>query len=310
MKRSQVLSLIALAILIVIYLAVRSARNVTVSQPKPMVKVDTTQVNGLTIRNKTDLISLRKEGGAWRLADPINYPADARFVHDLLGKLANLEIETLISEDPAKDSLFQVDASGTEITIAAGGDTLAKVILGKMSDNGRLTYARRPHENKIYLVRATFGGQINRKTKDWRDKVIMEVDKATISRLDFQYPQETFSLSKEDSLWFLQAGGASLPTDKGSVDRALTSVSRFRTFDFVDGDTVKLVDFSRAEFAMTVTLEGGATTKLALLPQDTEGNRYLVKKEGVDHTLFVIYRGSANALMKKPDDFKEKAKQG
>ncbi|HEX7344932.1 MAG TPA: DUF4340 domain-containing protein, partial [bacterium] len=152
--------------------------------------------------------------------------------------------------------------------------------------------------------------QLNRKMKDWRDKVIMEVDKETISRMDFQYPQEAFSLVKADSLWRLQSGGTDLPTDKGSVDRMLSSVSRFRTFEFVDGDTVKLVDFSRPEIAVTVTLEGGTTTKLALLPQDKEGNRYLVKKDGVDNTLFVIYKGSANALMKKADDFKEKAKQG
>lgn len=310
MKRSQLVALIALVALLIIYFAVKSARNVTVAQPKSFVKLDTTKVDGIGIRGKIDTIRLKKEGGIWRLAEPIDYPAEARFVSDLLSKLANLEIETLISEDPAKDSLFQVNQSGTEIAVMAAGDTVANFLLGKTSDDGRHTYARKVRENKIYLVSAVFGGQLNRKAKDWRDKVILEMAKENITRLDFQYPKETLSLVKQDTLWALEEGGQTLPADQRAVDRALSAISRFRTFDYVDGDSAKIVDFSHPDFVITVSTEGGATSRLAFVPQDKEANRYLVRKDGVENTLFVIYKGSANTLMKKAEDFKEKVKQG
>lgn len=309
MKRSLLIPLLILAALLVVYLIIDSARNVTY-QPKAFVDVDTSKIDAVSIHSKDTDILLKRVAGSWRLAEPVDYPAETKMVDDLIGKLGKLEIETLISEDPAKDSLFQVDTSGTQITISAGSDTVARMIMGKPSDNYRHTYCRKVGDKKIYLIKGTFSSQLNRKAKDWRDKAILEMDQERISRIDFQYPKESFSLAKHDTLWYLEVGDKSDQADKKMVDRVLSVLSRFRTYDFVDGDTVNAVDFTVPGFSVTVTTDNGDIYNLAFVPleRDKEANRYLVRKKGVDNTLFVIYKGSANAIMQKAEDFKEKVK--
>jgi len=305
MNRTLVFLLLALVVLVVVYLVINSARDVTY-KAEVLFDVDTTKVDGIFIANKEDSIRLRRAGAGWRLAEPVDYPAENRLVGDLLKKVCFMEIETLIARDTSKDSLYGLDTTAANVALLHGADTLANLFLGKTSDNYRHTYCRRVGEDEVYLVRGTFTGQLQRKAKDWRDKVIMEIDKELINRVDYQYPHEKFSLVKEDTLWTLQSNGKSSPVDERTLNHTLSAISRFRTFDFVDGDSARAVDFTVPELGLTITTEVGDTYKLALVPQDKEGNRYLVRKDGVENTLFVIYKGAANSLLKKQEDFKEK----
>ena len=308
MSRSLLILLGVLVVLLIVYLIVNSARDVTY-QPEAFLKIDTTEVSGFSITNEHGTIKLRKSGGIWRLAEPVDYPAEARFVDDLMKKIGAMEIETMISRDPEKASMFEVDTAGVEVAVLAGADTLGQFIVGKMSDNYSNTYCRKIGEDTIYLIRGTFTGQLKRQAKDWRDKVILEMDKALISRLDFQYPRETFSLAKHDTVWALEFKGKEVPAMDKMVDRTLSVISRFRAYDFVDGDSAKMVDFSVPELALTISTEAGDQYRLAFVPQDVEENRYLVRKSGVENTLFVIYKGSANSIMKHAEDFEMKEEE-
>lgn len=309
MKKSLITLLVVFTVLLIVYFAVKSAKDVTY-QPEPFVKMDTARVEGIAINSKGNFVQLRKISGVWQVTEPLQYPAETRLVNDLLGRLKGMDIEDVISEDPGKDSLFQVDASGTEIAITQGADTLGHFIIGKQAANSRHVYARRVNQQKTYLVKGTFAGQFTRKAKDWRSKVILEIPREEIARVDYRTPTGDFALVKQDTIWMLEQGGLTLPTEKPMVDRTLNSISRFRTVDFLDGDSARAIDFSNPEFSFTVTSSQG-TQRIDLKMQPTDSTKYCVKcvkKEGSDNTLFVIYKGSANAVMPKAEDLKEKPK--
>ena len=88
MKRSLIIPLIILVALLVLYVIINSARDVT-SKPEQFVAVDTTDIDGLTITNNEAVIELRRSGAGWRIAEPIDYPAESRYAADLLRKLAS-----------------------------------------------------------------------------------------------------------------------------------------------------------------------------------------------------------------------------
>jgi hypothetical protein len=309
MNRSIIVLLGVLAVLVLAYIIINTARDVT-EKPELFFTLDTTRVDGLTIINNHDTINLKKRADGWYLGEPLDYPADARFTSNVMEKLGTMQIETLITEDTTKAAQYEVDTAGVEVEVFQGEESVAHFIIGKTSPSNRHTYCSFVDDDKIYLLQGTFTSQLNRKKKDWRDKVILEIDKVLINRLDFTYPQESFSVIRSDTGWTVEGQGASFVADENLVNRSLQTVSRFRTFDFVDGDTVQVVDYTVPSLILTVNTDIGDTYQFSFVPQDDEAKRYLVKKDGVERTLFVIHQGSANAIMKHPDDFQIKEEEG
>ena len=308
MNKSLIVPLIVLVVLIAVYLIIDSARDVT-SQSEPFFEVDTTEVDGFTISNQNGAIELKRSGGTWRIADPIDYPAEGRYVNDLMNKLGSMTIENLVTTDSDKDSTYGLDTAGVEVTVTAGGNEIAQFVVGKTAENYRHTYCRKVGDDRIYRVKGTFTGQLKRKQKDWRDKKILEVDKETISRVDFEYPNESFSMVKVDTSWTLEIKDEVKPVNERFVNQTLSVISRLRTFDFVDGDSARAVDFSLPDLNLTITTEVEDTYKFSLVPQDDEAKRYLMKKDGLDNTLFVISQGTAHSIITHPDDCKPVEKE-
>ncbi|MFH1862696.1 MAG: DUF4340 domain-containing protein [bacterium] len=305
MNRSIVKLIVVLVALLALYLIIHSARDVK-SRPEPFIKADSSAVDGITISGKQGKVILKKRGNDWLLTEPVEYPAESRFVYELVGKLCAMTIEAKTTDNPEKQAYFQVDTSGVEFTITQGEKTVGRFIIGKMSDSRRHTYCRRVDENSIYLVPGNFTGHTSRKPKDWRNKIIMELPKETLARLDFTYPNSSYSLVLEDTVWTIQEGGKLALADKKIVDRILNALGRFHTYEFLDGDSARMVDFTQPELFLTVTDINGEKTELALRPLESDTEKYYLKKSGVDNTVFVIYKGSASALLQKVEDFKPK----
>ncbi|MFH1734475.1 MAG: DUF4340 domain-containing protein [bacterium] len=292
-----------LVVLLVIWMFVDSARDVTV-KPEAFFDVDTSAIDGLIIQNNTSTIELKRSGSAWRLAQPIDYPAESRFVTDLLKKMDEMTIEHLVTHAADKDTTYGFDTSAVQVTVLSGSEAVADFMVGKTANNNRHTYCRMVEDDAIYRVKGAFSSQLRRSQKDWRDKIILEIDREAIVRLDYVYPEESFSLVKADTAWFMERGRTSEPTNERNVNQAGSLLSKFRSFDFLDGDSARAVNFSDPELVITITTNTEDTYKMTLVPQDEEGNRYLVKKDGIENTVFVIYKGTANSMMKKSVDFK------
>jgi len=303
-NKSLIYLLVAMVALLVIFFGVKSARNVT-EKSEPLVKVDSTKISAFLIKNATGTFKLQKTGEDWSIVDPVNFPSDPRFVHDLINKLGAMEIETIISEDTSKYDQYQVGATGADLTVLSGNETISHLIIGKMNDSRSHTYLRKVGDKKIYMVKGILTGQLNRQVRDWRNKSVIDLEREAVNKIDFTNPKESFSLVKVDSArWNLVVGGRETPaTNQGEVDHSLSAVSKLRCFDFVDGDTVKLVDYAKAEGWVTIHTTSGESFKLGLIAQDAEKNRWLIKKEGVDNTLFIVYRGTAVAILRHPDEF-------
>jgi hypothetical protein len=305
MNRSLLTLLAAFVVLVGIYLVVKSSRDVTY-HPQKFVSIDTARVDAIRLQTPTDKVLLKKKAGEWQVEQPITYPADSRLVRDMLSKLAAMEMETdePLSQDPLRDTVYQVGETGTQVAIAIGTDTVANLIVGKMAPDSRHTFVRRSGNNNIYSVSGLYVSQLNRKVRDWRDKTILDIARDSINRIDLQWPNQTFSLVKVDSLWRMEGATVS-PFDQASVEHLASAFYHFRTLEFLDGDSVRMVDFSRPDFTITVsTTTGKRSFSLLQVPHDE--NRFYLKRDDLDNTLFIIYKGTAGVYMKKPEDFKPK----
>jgi len=299
MKRSITL-IVVLVVLLGIYWLVQSRRPV-VSASRPFVEYDSAAVNLIRVETATDTVELRKEGDQWNLVVPLRFPAAQRTAQQAVGRLREMEKLTLITNNPARYAEFQVnDSAGVKVTIGQG-NKLAVFYLGRTGPTGQTTYARLANSKEVWEIGGNQAATFKRKAKDWRDRTVTEFNQGDIRKITLRYPDQTLTLSLVDTVWKVDAGKEQFDGAKDLVGRLTGLLSRMSAVDFAD--TLGPNAFDQPAFELVAELTSGQTVDLKLIPKDAEGSQYFLRKSGASAD-YVIYKSTANALMKKADDFK------
>lgn len=233
MKRSTLYSitlLVALAIGAYLALHREGEMSSTGSSGKMLVDYDSSSVDKLEISNPSHSVVLEKRGGVWMLTSPIEYEADEAAATAAVGRGRRIELSNLISDNPDKQDLFQVDSTGTHVRVYANGTLKASFYVGKAGSSYSETYVRLDGSNDVQLARDVLSSIYNKQPKDWRDKTIFKADEGSIKNVKFQYGDTTFTLSQPDSMWLVDKDSA----NQSAVKSLLTTVSHLQTDEFVD----------------------------------------------------------------------------
>jgi hypothetical protein len=211
---------------------------------------------------------------------------------------------SMITERAERYPDFQVTDSGaTRVTIGQGGKT-ESFVLGKAGPTMQTSYARQGSSKEVWEIAGNHTGTFKRKSKDWRDKTITDVDMNTINKVIIEYPQQTLSLTLADSVWTVDTGKEKFTGGRELVERLTRMISKISAVDFAD--TLSREAFDHPEARIVATLTTGEVIEFKLIPKDAEANQYFLRKEGAAAD-FVVYKSTANALMKKPEDFRAKS---
>jgi hypothetical protein len=302
MKRSVML-LAVLIVLLGIYWLVQTKKPV-VEANRPFVEVDSAKVATLAIRASGESIELTKNGDLWTMTKPVSFPAASKTIQSAVGRLKDMKRLVLITEQTNRFREYQVDDSaGVRIAVSDGKKSTV-FYLGKASSTGN-SYARLDGSNQVWEVSGNPTGSFKRRAKDWRDKTINELNQSDFRKLNFRYPgtSEGMIATLVDTVWKIDNGKQQFTAAKGQVERVTGLLAHMSAMDFAD--SLAPSAFDRPEFEMIADLNNGTSFDLKLMPRDEDANQYNLRKAGAP-TDFVIYKSTANVLMKKPDDFKEK----
>jgi hypothetical protein len=292
MKRSTQILLGLLAVLaIATFIVLRQPGEVSSSgsSGKVLVSYDSAAVDKMEIRSSVGSVVLEKEAAKWILTAPVKYRADDAAVTAAVGKGKALEISSLVSANPEKQKVFQVDSTGTLVKIYAGGAEKAVFRVGKPSSSYTETYVRQEGSNDVYLAAGILSSTFGRQVKEWRDKTIFKIDEDKIRSVKFQYGDTTFTLAFQDSLWHIGKDSVGQPT----VKSFLTSLSNFQTDEFVDSlpsNLPKLMAGIEAE---------GTQIRFHYVK---EGNKYYVQTSQSPQW-FEVQNWKASQVLKRKKDF-------
>ena len=230
--RLMILGLALIVLVIVAYVIMQTPgeRSATPGQRDRVTDIDSAQVTALEIVSPTQRIAIAKEGAEWYLREPLVYRADQGLVGALISQLQSLRSRGIVSTNPEKQALFQVDSTGTIVTVRMDAGPPISLIIGKMGTAYTETYVRLAGSNDVHLVNASLSTVGTRSGDEWRDKIIMNVPREEIRSVQYQYGDTTFTLAFQDSLWVV--GG--VPADNGTVNMLLSSLAEVRADGFVD----------------------------------------------------------------------------
>ncbi|MBI2619404.1 MAG: DUF4340 domain-containing protein [Ignavibacteriales bacterium] len=233
MNRPTVILLIVLVVLgLVAFLIMQKPgeRSVIASEGEYFVEMDSIAVDRIEIGSPAFSVILEKRGGEWFVERPVEYRADQEKVRTLIKNAKNLRVGAIVSRNPEKQSLFQVDSSGTVIRISEKGSVRHSFIVGKMGPGFSDVYVRKENSSDVFAVDAAISYDTRRSPKDWRDHAVITVPKESIAEVTFQYGDTTFALALKDSAWMI---GKDVGNNQ-SINSVLTALSSLQCDNFLD----------------------------------------------------------------------------
>jgi hypothetical protein len=291
MNRSTWILVAVLAVLLVAaFFVLRQPGEVSTSgnAADVLARYDSAAVDKLEIASPSGVVALAIEGGKWMIVSPLRYPADQLSVTAAIGKGKRIELKNVVSSNPQKQQLFQVDSAGTLVRVFEHGTQGAAFHVGKPGASYAETYVRREGSNDVYLADGLLTYTFAKSVKEWRDKTIFKSDPDRIRNVRLQFRDTTLALQFQDSLWRVDGDSASQTAVRSFLD-ALTNL---QTDEFVD----TAVTVSSAPNAV-IEVEG---VQIRFYPGN-DGGKYFVQTSAGPQWFEIQQWRAAQALKRKKD---------
>jgi hypothetical protein len=290
-KNTYILISLFSCLLIIAYLVLQKPGEQSASSAStgPVFKVDSLSVDKIEIKTPASSLVLEKRGVEWFLSKPVNYKADQAHVGQIIHQIKNLEVKNIVSSKPEKHSVFQVDQTGTQVTVYEIGAEKASFVLGKMAGSYSESYARSMNSDDVFIVEGASSYLFDRPVKDWRDKTILTAPKENIKDIRYQYGDTTFTVTFSDSAWF--AGKEKV--QQSVIEAVVSSLSNLQADDFIDSTVSPKVT--------AMIAYAGAQIRFSF---NKNVNKYYVQSSNAPQW-FVLDPGKANQILKRKKDFVE-----
>jgi len=128
---------------------------------------------------------VERRDGAWRMVEPVDFPADTFGADNLASTLATLGSESVL-EDPGPPEEYGLGDGARVVRFSAGGKE-HELRLGKDSPIGQNTYAS-TGSGSIYTIARYKAASFDKRPDDLRDKRVLDFDRESIRRIVASWP--------------------------------------------------------------------------------------------------------------------------
>ena len=256
----------------------------------------------ITATGETTTLSKQDEGD-WVVASMDDYPADSEGVTELLTKVTEFKNTQRVSNNPEKQSEFEVDSTGVEAKLMDVNDkVLAHLFVGKTTPGFLSSYVRPADSNDVYVAKGYLQSVFNKGTRTWKDRTIFSFNKGIVTQLNIVSPEEVIDLrlNAEGAWEMIKPVAAAVKTTE--VDSLLTTFSELDTDDFAEAkDTLAEYGLDAPQSTISAVLNDGTTATLHI-GNEEEGKLY-IKRDDKD-TVFRLFKSNVDRLIKKSDTLK------
>ncbi len=278
--------LVALGAIVIFLLPGETEHETSYTQGLGKITVDSASIVKIDMRKGGKSITLENVGGRWTLTSPLRFPADITPINQLLSALARFSVGSLISTNPEKQSLFQVDSSGTLLTVTGRSGASTALIIGKMGPSFSEVYFRLPSSKEVYLAEGFDGWLVSKEVKEWRDKTILGVSSEGVANLTYQVGGKRYEYLKDSSGWKLDAK----QFDKSYMNATLSSLAHFKADDFADSGVTP------TSKPITLEIHGAQNLALQFYPVLPDTSKYYVQLQG-NPTTYVLQKWTAQQVL-------------
>ncbi len=265
-----------LLIAVILIFSTESTKNER-SFKKDLVSIDTSAITSLSIFPKSkpgQEVKLLRSDNVWTVfaENGESYTIPNFKMQSLFGELVKIKPKRVAARTKAKWSEYEVDSSATRVVVNENGNEVLNLIIGKFAfqqPRSMSTFVRLLNENDVYEVDGFLEMTFNKDSKSLRDETVVKSDrnkwsKITLTSSDF----ENYELVKVDNKWLLNG----VATDSAKTDRALSSLARLSSTDYLDNVEESLLP--PEESKLVIELIDGESIELTSYKNDSQ---YIVR---------------------------------
>lgn len=316
-KRPIIYLGIALAVALAILLIERPERPRVggVSEEYFIPGYDSAKIQRVEVEQLVDGCTLKREGDGWLVSDlttPLRkelldkegreapqerwFTADRARVGGALGAFGGLEQGVVVSDNPGKQSLYQVDKAGVSVrAFDSDGKEITDVVVGKNGPDFSSTYIRRADGDRVYLIRRSIVGMFSPRAFDWRERRIWPIEPASVSAIEVKSPKGKWSAARDEKgEWKITQPSESIP-DQTRFKEFVGKLAHLTAEDFADNIDAKSAGMDAPPLSVAITYADGKTAGLSIGGKDPQGRSY-ARLEGADQ----IYLLSGEFVAKIP----------
>ena len=307
MKKPIYVLLAIFLLFVIIYLVLVQKEKKTFS-PRTVenfLGLDSASVNRIEFKKYDTKMVFQKIGQQWYIVEPDSYQADNKAIGQLISLASHLTVGEIISSNPEKQILFQVDSlTGTGLDFLSGERQVASVVVGKMSDDYMHAYLRRTGSEDVYLAKGFFSSITQQRVDHWRDRQILAFDPELVTEVEFAQGKDKFKLTLEDTMWQLSPHPyrETAAADNQKVGDYVRTLADIKSDKFPFDEEILGLRLENPELAIKLTFTDGHEERLFATKAPGEGTRYFVKTDQGE-SVFILFEYSFKRLAKNPEDF-------
>jgi hypothetical protein len=171
--------------------------------------------------------------GQWRLAEPIQSPADEFILRGLLAALTGLKTERQV-EAAARDlGPYGLDRPTFHLVFEAEG-RWHNLRIGAKTPVGDHFYASGDEENRVVLIAASQESALNKSLADLRGKELFTLRTEAVDRIDIRRSEGALVLTRSEGKGWQAARDPALKIKSAKVESLLNQLVSLRVSRFVD----------------------------------------------------------------------------
>jgi len=254
-----------------------------------------------------DATTVKKQGAAWQVTQPIAAPAADSEVSGITSALGQLEITRVIDENPANLNDYGLSNPRIEIDFKASGDKdYRKLFVGEKSPTGGDLFARRNDDKKVFLIPAFQETTFNKTTFDLREKSVLKFDREKVDGLDVDAGGKQLVIAKDGGDWKITKP-VQTRADFGSVEGL---VGRLQTVQMksIASDNATPADLKKYGLdkpAVTVNLNAGSA-KATLLIGGKAADNTVYARDTSKPAVVTLESALVDELKKSADEYRRK----
>src|SRR5947199_497304 len=224
------------------------------------------QVTAFDVVTREGTLAVEQVDGRWRLTRPVALAADTETVTAFLDKLQSTRIKEFVAESPKSLVPYGLERPiRASIHTGRDKDRVTASLLTGTVDTAKGVYAMRPGESSVLLLPAETWELVPKNVAVLRNKVVVEIDRDKVTRVDLESPKGKVGLTQEQNRWRIVAP-ENLPADQVEAGALLFKLRDLKAQGFLTDDASGIAGYlPRPTVRVTMGATGAAAPTTVLL---------------------------------------------